>query len=144
MKRGGEIRRTSKRPRSRNTGPTAEVVALVWQRDQGSCAFCGAAVLGVRGLDYSLHHRMARKGGGSRRLFVNLPGNLVLLHGTGSVGCHFRVESDGLWSRDNGFKVREGRWLPTEVAIDHAHHGRVYLLDDGSVSYGPPLREDVG
>jgi len=81
---------------------------------------------------------MARKRGGSRRPFLNLPGNLVLLHGTGNEKCHGFVESEPLWARDNGFKVREGRWLPTEVAIEHACHGLVYLLDDGRVSFEPP------
>lgn len=128
----------------RSTGPTAEVVQLVWERDYGCCAFCGLRVLGTRGLDYSVHHRMARKAGSSRRPFINLPGNLVLLHGSGYFGCHFRVERDGLQSCDSGFKVREGRWLPSEVLIDHAIHGPVYLLDDGTASCDPPAREDAG
>lgn len=132
------LKRSGVRRRPRNTGPTAAVVALIWARDQSSCAYCACVVQGVRGLDYSVHHRMARKRGGTNRPFINLPGNLVLLHGTGTEKCHGFVESNGLWSQDNGFKVREGRWLPTQVSIEHAVHGLVYLLDDGSVSYDPP------
>lgn len=140
MKRTGDIRRTPMRSRSRNTGPSDEVVAMVWERDRGTCAVCGEPIIGSRGLSWSVHHRMARKRGGSVRPFINLPGNLLLLHGTGTEGCHGRVESNGLWARDNGFKVREGRWLPTEVAVEHAVHGEVYLIDDGSISYDPPER----
>lgn len=138
------LKRSGLRGRPRNTGPTAEVVQLVWDRDFGGCAYCARPISGVRGFDWSVQHRMARKDGGSRRSFINQPGNLVLLHGHGSVGCHFRVESDGLWSTEHGFKVREGRWLPAEVGIEHAIHGHVYLSDDGTVSYEPPVREDVG
>ena len=127
MKRGG----------SRDTGPTPETVMALFKRDDGRCALDGAPIRGNRGWDWSVQHRMARKGGGTIRAFINLPGNLVLLCGSGTVGCHFRVESNGLWARDNGFKVREGQLLPAEVPIVHAVHGRVLLADGGTWTEAP-------
>jgi hypothetical protein len=128
-----EIRRTPMRSKGgRDTGPTPETVKLVVARDYRGCALCGSTVQGHRGWDWSVQHRMARKGGGTVRAFINLPGNLVLLCGSGTVGCHFRVESNGLWARENGFKVREGVTLPADTPIEHAVHGRVLLADDGT------------
>jgi hypothetical protein len=138
VKRGGELPRTPMRSRYRNTGPSEATVEIVWRRDEGRCVVCGDEIIGTRGLSWSVHHRMARKRGGSIRPFINLPGNLLLLHGTGTEGCHGRVEANGLWAREYGFKVREGRWLPAQVLVDHAVHGPVYLADDGSVSGDPP------
>lgn len=75
---------------------------------------------------------MARKRGGTSRAFINLPGNLILLHGTGVEGCHGRVEANGRWAVEQGFRVREGVALPAEVPVKHAVHGWVTLADDGT------------
>ena len=133
------MKRAPMRSRYRDTGPGAETVAVVVERDRGLCAVCGHEVSGTRGLDWSVQHRLARKGGGTQRRWVNFPSNLVLLCGHGTTGCHFRVESQGAWARDQGYKIREGRWRPPEVGIEHAAHGRrVYLTDDGGISDTPP------
>jgi hypothetical protein len=121
----------------RDTGPTGETVMALFKRDEGRCALCGEPIRGNRGWDWSCHHRTGRKRGGTLRRWINLPGNLVLLCGSGTVGCHFRVESNGLWARDNGFKVREGQHLPSAVPINHAVHGRVLLADDGTWTEAP-------
>ena len=112
------------------------------ERDRGCCAVCGEQVQGTRGIDWSVQHRMARKRGGSRRPWINLPGNLILLCGNGVEGCHFKVESEVWWACSQGFKVREGRWMPVEHHVVHAVHGEVWLDDEGGISYSPPARED--
>jgi len=101
-------------------------------RDVACCAVCGLPLRGVRGEQWSVHHRAARKAGGTNRPHINLPSNLLLAHGTGSEGCHWRIESNGIWAREFGFKVREGVRLPAEVPVKHAVHGWVTLADDGT------------
>lgn len=132
------MKRSSMKSRYRSTGPSPEVVRVVAKRDEGRCAVCGERVTGTRGLDHSVHHRLGRKRGGTQRPWVNFPSNLILLCGHGSAGCHLKVGTEGWWARDNGFVVREGRWLPTQVLVEHAVHGPVYLLDDGGISHEPP------
>lgn len=117
--------------RPRNTGPSAEVVATVWERDSGRCAACAGAITGERGIDWSVHHRLGRKRGGTVRPFVNLPGNLVLLHGHGSALCHGDVGRHVARFTDAGLLVREGVALPVDTPIEHAVHGRVLLDDEG-------------
>lgn len=131
MKRGKEMGRTSMRSRPRPTGPAAEVVELVIARDKGRCAACAGLCTGERAIAWSVHHRMGRKHGGTRRTFINLPGNLVLLHGHGSALCHGDVERFRVTAEAKGLVIRDGVWLPTQIAIDHALHGRVLLDDEG-------------
>jgi hypothetical protein len=126
------------RSTARDTGPTAEVVATLFHRDNGRCAVDGEPIAGTRGWDWSVHHRSGRKRGGTTRAWVNLPGNLLLVCGNGTVGCHFRIESNGLWARENGFRVREGVLRPVDVPVAHAVHGLVLLDDAGDwKAWGP-------
>lgn len=131
------MKRTALRSRPRNTGPTPEVVALVWGRDEGRCAACAGRVTGERGFDWSVHHRLGRKRGGTVRPFVNMPGNLVLLHGHGSALCHGDVGRHVARFTDAGLLVREGVVLPADTPIEHAVHGRVLLRDDGTWTEAP-------
>jgi hypothetical protein len=107
-------------------------VRLVARRDKGSCAYCGGEVIGERGWDFSVQHRLRRGSGGTVRAFVNLPGNLVLLHGSATTSCHGLVEGNPGWARANGYRVDDGITLPAETPIEHAVHGRVLLADDGT------------
>lgn len=130
-----------KRAGIRSTGPTTETVEIVWKRDNGCCAYCGDEVLvfGVRGWDWSIQHRRPRGSGGDARPETNLPGNLVLLHGSGTTGCHGQVESFRADAQSKGFLIpRESIDRPELHAIEHALHGWCYLLDDGTVSTDPP------
>lgn len=114
------------------TDPTKGTVATVVARDFGRCAKCGIEVHGQRGMNWSVHHRCPRSQGGTSREWVNLPGNLILLHGSGTTGCHFFVESNREWATNAGFLVSaNGILIATQVAIDHAVHGVVYLTDNG-------------
>lgn len=126
------MKRTELKRRYRYTGPSAEVVALVWARDRTRCAACANWLVGVRGEGWSVHHRLRRGAGSSRRPWVNLAGNLVLLCGHGTVGCHSQIESKRVWAEAAGFIVRDGITVPAAVPISHAVHGWVLLADDGT------------
>lgn len=115
----------------KRTGPTPEVVSIVYARDDGRCALCAAVCSGERGFDWSVQHRVRRGAGGTRRPWVNLPANLILLHGHGTSLCHGDVESDRAKYTDTGHIVRDGITLPAQAPIEHALHGRVLLDDEG-------------
>ncbi len=93
--RGVSLRRQSARPREaagqprrrtrRDTGPTAKVRRLVLERDGYACVCCGVSVIGQ---PYSLQHRKRRSQGGG-----NSPSNLIVVLGTGTTGCHERIDS---------------------------------------------------
>lgn len=125
------------RSRYRNTGPTPETVGIVAKRDKGSCAYCGGEIHGERGWDWSVQHRLRRGGGGTEREFVNLPGNLVLLCGSGTTGCHGEIEGNPAGARALGFRVDDGITLPADTPIHHAVHGLALLADDGTWTEAP-------
>ena len=115
---------------SRSTGFTERVRALIWTRDQGCCARCGQA---VRDGEYELHHRRPRGVGGSSLAWVNEAGNGLIL----CRGCHGYVESYRETATARGFLVSmNGLAVSSQVLVDHVLHGKVFLLDDGTVSTG--------
>lgn len=126
------MKRSPTKKRWRNTGPTAEVVDLVLARDQQCCVVCGGPVNGVRGWDWSLQHRVRRGAGSTRREWINKPANLILVDGSGTTGCHGRVESARIWAEASGYIVRDGITLPHQAALKHAVFGLwVWLDNDG-------------
>ena len=109
---------------------TSATFDLVWSRDRGCCVRCGAALVGARGLSWSVHHRRPRAMGGSKLPWVDKPGNLIALCGNGVDGCHGWIESHRAFARGSGFLVSaNGQRNPVEVPIHHSIHGLV-LLDD--------------
>ncbi len=111
---------------------TAATFELVVERDLGCCALCGEAVHGERGVGFSLHHRRPAGMGGDRRPETHGAGNLVLLSGSGTTGCHGWVESRRTEARNLGLLIpRLAARPPSQWRIKHAVHGWVYLLDDG-------------
>ena len=117
---------------SRSTGFTERVRALIWTRDQGHCGRCGRGLNREGGM-HEFHHRRPRGVGGTSVEWVNLPGNGVLLCRT----CHQHVESNRSWAADAGFLVSMNGWATaSQVLIEHRVHGKVFLLDDGTVSKG--------
>lgn len=113
----------------RSTGPSAEVVELVLERDRFSCVGCGRPVGGERGRDWSIQHRIPRGMGGSRDKRLNLPANLLVLCGSGVTLCHGEVESNRTAALLDGFllhRIQE----PTEVPVN-AFEGWVLLDNEG-------------
>jgi hypothetical protein len=102
------------RSRPRNTGPTPDVVDAVLERDQHSCVCCGENLQGIRGRDWSLHHRRGRGMGSTRRPESNLPANLVAVCGTGNTGCHGWLTENPALGREQGLVLRQHE-DPTKV-----------------------------
>lgn len=126
---------------SRTTGPSKQTVELVWERDGGSCARCGRSLrFEDRGYTWSISHRVGRGMGGTRNDWVNLPGALNLLCGSGVTGCHGHIETHREEAYAAGWLVRRhGTVKPSQIAVQHALHGLVYLTDDGGTQFDPPV-----
>lgn len=128
------LTRTAKRAAGRRSArtagdPTPETVALVLERDADSCVRCGFGIHGVRGADWSIHHRRLRSQGGGH----DAP-NLITLCGNGATGCHG-------WAHAHPRKGRaEGGWIlrrtddPAAYPVLHARLGLVFLTPDGGWS----------
>jgi len=122
------MRRTELRSRYRNTGPSHDVVEAVLERDQYSCFICGVGLGPARGRDFQIHHRRARRSGGSQLSDTNLPQNLLTL----DPDCHARIERERTAAYEGGWLVRQqGNPLEVEV-LRHALEW-VLLKDDGTV-----------
>lgn len=120
--------------------PSSEALEIVQERDKGCCAFCHKPISGERGRDWSLHHRRPAGMGGDKKPETHGPANLVLLCGSGTTYCHGRVESNRADAMARGYLLsRHAVNPPSSFAIEHAVHGYVYLLDDGSVRQVPSL-----
>jgi hypothetical protein len=101
------------------TGPSVKVRDAVYDRAGFRCEVCGAA----GAYTYSLHHRRPRGMGGSRAEDTDQPPNLLLICGSGTTGCHGRIESYRENARDLGLLLRpwqdpaetpvlvRGRWV---------------------------------
>lgn len=124
----GEVsRRVPLRTSRRDTGPSAKVRRLVLERDGWACVCCGRSIIGQ---PYSLQHRQRRSQGGG-----NSPSNLVTVLGTGTTGCHERIDSRREPDDEaRGLTVRswdDPALVPVVVAAP-AGLIRVWLSDDGT------------
>lgn len=138
MVHAAQAREPKLRPRRRDTSPTARVVALVWQRDEGCCFRCGVPIrFADRGVGWSLQHRRARGMGGSRRSDTNRPQSLIVLCGSATTGCHGYVESHPIASLGYGWAVSQ-QHDPLRIAVVHWGHGPVWLTEDGAVLTSHP------
>jgi len=114
---------------SRSRGPSHHVRSIVIDRASWTCEWCGGAppTLGM-----SVHHRQPRGMGGSRKVHVNAPANLLLLCGSGTTGCHGWVESNRRTAVTWGLLVpRPG--LPAVTPVFYRRERWVLLDDDGGV-----------
>lgn len=99
-------------------------------RDAGVCRRCGRAV----GEDFSRHHRIPRGAGGSG--LVDRPSNVVTVCGSGTTGCHGRIESERAAHKTLGWilpKLNPDIDPETEPVFTH-EYGWVLLGDNGSIT----------
>jgi hypothetical protein len=93
---------------------------LVWDRAGDTCERCGKGL--TRQSDHSVHHRKLLSRGGSDHV-----GNLLLLCGSGTTGCHFAVHAMEV----PGYVVPS--WDKPELIPFRHWSGRdLYLLPDGT------------
>lgn len=101
-----------------------QVRSIVQERAEGCCERCGQ----WGGL--TLHHRRKKsqsKGGG-----WSIP-NCVMVHGSGTTGCHGWIESNPDAAEIEGFHCRP--WQDP-AAIPVLYRGSMaFLTDDGRVEY---------
>lgn len=125
---------------SRRTGPTPATVELVLARDWECCVSCGRPNGPERGYHWSLQHRVARGSGGTSRLELSLPANLIVLCGSATTpgGCHARVERRGVEDRTAGYWLLRDTnghpTMPAEIPVYHAAYGWCFLDDAGNVT----------
>ncbi|WP_431976103.1 HNH endonuclease [Micromonospora haikouensis] len=86
----------------------------------------------------SIHHRRPRGMGGTRRADAHALHNLMLLCGTGVVGCHGWTETERTAARQRGLLVHQDA-DPATVPVVLAS-GRVVLLD----RHGPWMLDPAG
>lgn len=114
LARKTRMRRTPIKPAARrlahpprDTGPTRVTRQLVWTRADGACELCGRDLDGRPSTAYSLHHRLPRRMGGTRRPWVNAASNLLLVCGSGTTGCHHLIESQRASAYGYGWLLRD-------------------------------------
>lgn len=112
---------------ARNTGPSPEVRQMVRGRDNEVCLRCGSPH------DLQIHHRMPRASGGSRMWFINAPSNLVVL----CLACHTDIESHRTQAYEDGWLVKRGSELPSEVPIRTWRGDLLFLHDEGGMTVVP-------
>uniref|UniRef100_UPI003F498A4D HNH endonuclease n=1 Tax=Streptomyces sp. CA-136453 TaxID=3240050 RepID=UPI003F498A4D len=105
----------------RRTGPTDEVRAQVFARDNHRCVRCAS------GRDLTIHHRVNRGMGSSREEWINRPQNLL----TACRTCNGWFEDHPRESYSEGWKVRRPM-LPTELTVLYPDGRQYALLADGT------------
>ncbi|ALJ22084.1 HNH endonuclease [Microbacterium sp. No. 7] len=122
------------------TGFDATTSALILERDGGRCFWCRNWVAsGLRGVDYSLHHRCPRGSGGvgKRDTWTNKASNGLTLCGSGVTGCHGWVESKRGLALDLGLLVSRVAATvnparrPALIPVTDRDGARWWLTDDG-------------
>ena len=108
---------------AKDTGPTTAVRETVLERDNHVCLRCGSPHA------LQIHHRMPRGAGGSRMWWINLPSNLVTL----CLTCHGEVESHRAHAVADGWLVKRGSDLPSDVPIRTWRGDYLFLTDEGGL-----------
>lgn len=129
------------RARPKYTGPDWGTRLKVVTRDGFRCVVCGVAIVRAQ---YSLHHRIPRGAGGSRRPEINSAANLITLCGSATTGCHMRIELNRAEAITNGWLLPQ--WSggkptdPTQHAVLVERQSRwCYLGADGRMWDDPPV-----
>lgn len=120
------------------TGLTAAVLNKCLRRAAGRCETCGGRLGDRRGVDWSAHHRRPRRmGGSSNDPAVNQPANVLIVCGSGTTGCHGRIESHRTRAYQAGWLLRSGE-VPRDTPV-RLHGGWRLLGDDGSAVEAPEV-----
>lgn len=94
-----------------------------------TCQWCGGAVR-IPG-EYSIQHRRARGMGGSSRTETSQAANGLLVHGTGTTGCHGHIERNPEEATRRGFRLYQNDTPAGHPFIDWL--GREWVLhNDGT------------
>lgn len=101
---------------------------VVWERDEGRCVRCGAA-LSASWPGYSHHHRQSRSVGPDR------PDNLIMLCGSGTTGCHGYIHGHPAEARANGWII--SKYVEDEDLADVpcTHHQLGQVTYDATGGY---------
>lgn len=102
---------------------TAKSRAIVAERSGGICEICQGAPA------TNIHHRQPRGMGGTRRN-IHTPAWLLHLCGSGTTGCHGRIEIQRAMAYRHGWLLRSHQ-RPSTVPAWIARAGFVILTDDG-------------
>lgn len=122
----------------RYTGPDKLTRETVLERDRYQCVCCGVSVIGQ---PYSLQHRKRRSQGGD-----NSPPNLITVLGTGTTGCHLRIDSRiDPHDEEKGYTVRS--WQnPSDVPVMVFSEGgsgmTLWATEDGQWTRIPPWERE--
>ena len=147
----GRVTKTIRRQRLTarpDTGPTAGQRRTVAARAGWRCEICGTVLGWPDGsggtwcASHSFHHRRPRGMGGTRRPDTNSPANLLLLCGTGTTGCHSRVEENRAAAHQLGWLLHQTE-DPTQVpayVVTGPHHEAQPLLLTTDGRYEEPTR----
>lgn len=101
------------------------VLDIVRGRSMGVCEICGT------GRASNFHHRRPGGMGGSRQPHQQSAANLLHVDGSGTTGCHGKIESGRTLAYENGWLVHR-RDDPTTVPV--LRRGEwVYLALDGGI-----------
>lgn len=105
------------------SSPSQAIREIVYARSGGRCELCGRSAYGG-----SVHHRRARGMGGTKSKWVNLPANLLVVCGSGTSGCHGKIESYREMGYRAGWLLRWGEEPEHAAFVDSS--GRWWRLDN--------------
>jgi hypothetical protein len=134
------IDQQKQRPRPADTGPSTVQRRAVAERAGYRCELC-TQVLGwpdgttiAWTTPHSFHHRRPRGMGGTCRIESNEPPNLLLVCGTGTTGCHARIEANRDLAYDLGWLVHQQQdpaLVPVNIATEPTRTTPRLLTPDG-------------
>lgn len=107
--------------------PITEARIAAGRRQGYTCLICEGNLL--TSVPHSFHHRLMRSHGHGYA-GLHLPGNLILLCGTGTTGCHGHVHAHPKEAYERGWLVHP--WEdPLEKPVWSKAHGMILLDDEG-------------
>lgn len=107
---------------------SVETRLIVIQRAGYLCEKCLGPLGTLEGM--SVHHRRPRGMGGTKRPGINEAENLLALCGSGTTGCHGRIEANRAESYSRGLLLRTGANAHTTPYLDD--RGDWWLLVGGT------------